>query len=94
MWLIKQSVSRSQTRRCSLPRLRHIQGSSLEGTIPAGISALTILSDLRISDSKGTEFDFPQLSTMKSMKTLILRNCMIHGNIPEYIGELKKLKNL
>ncbi|KAF9603574.1 hypothetical protein IFM89_037073, partial [Coptis chinensis] len=46
----------------------------------------------RISDLKGTRFDFPQLSTMKSMKTLILRNCMIHGNIPEYFGELQKTK--
>ncbi|KAF9605164.1 hypothetical protein IFM89_014155 [Coptis chinensis] len=70
---------------------RHIQRSSLEGPIPAGISTLTSFSDLRICDLKGKGFDFPQLSTMKSMKTLILRNCMIHGNILEYIGELKNL---
>ncbi|MCI17666.1 LRR receptor-like kinase, partial [Trifolium medium] len=31
---------------------------------------------------------------MKSMKTLVLRKCMIKGEIPEYIGLMEKLKIL
>ncbi|XP_024639729.1 probable LRR receptor-like serine/threonine-protein kinase At1g07650 isoform X2 [Medicago truncatula] len=31
---------------------------------------------------------------MKSMKTLVLRKCLIKGEIPEYIGEMAKLKVL
>ncbi|TXG55725.1 hypothetical protein EZV62_020981 [Acer yangbiense] len=71
----------------------HIQGCSLEGPIPSSISALTSLSDL-ISDLKGKEAAFPPLDHMKSMKTLILRKCLIHGEIPDYIAHMKKLKNL
>ncbi|XP_025666723.1 probable LRR receptor-like serine/threonine-protein kinase At1g07650 isoform X1 [Arachis hypogaea] len=73
----------------------HMQGCSLEGPIPSSISALTRLSDLRISDLKGTKgSSFPPLSNMKSMKTLILRKCLIKGNIPDYIGRMEKLKML
>ncbi|KAK5802110.1 probable LRR receptor-like serine/threonine-protein kinase At1g07650 isoform X3 [Gossypium arboreum] len=71
-----------------------IQGSSLEGPIPSSISALTGLSDLRISDLKGARSPFPLLRNMDSLKTLILRNCLIYGEIPEYIGDMKKLKTL
>ncbi|KAB2064184.1 hypothetical protein ERO13_A09G003300v2 [Gossypium hirsutum] len=71
-----------------------IQGSSLEGPIPSSISALTSLSDLRISDLKGARSPFPLLRNMDSLKTLILRNCLIYGEIPEYIGDMKKLKTL
>ncbi|RWR86452.1 putative LRR receptor-like serine/threonine-protein kinase isoform X1 [Cinnamomum micranthum f. kanehirae] len=71
----------------------HIQGCSFEGPIPSGISALTSLSDLRLSDING-RISFPPLSKMESMRTLILRNCSLYGNIPGYIGDMKKLKNL
>ncbi|WOL20526.1 putative LRR receptor-like serine/threonine-protein kinase [Canna indica] len=74
----------------------HIQGSSLEGPIPSGISYLTSLTDLRISDLRRSisTSRLPDLSGMKSLKTLTLRNCSIHGNIPSYIGDMKSLKNL
>ncbi|KAJ8633387.1 hypothetical protein MRB53_026723 [Persea americana] len=71
----------------------HIQGCSFEGPIPSGISALTSLSDLRLSDINGRA-SFPPLSKMESMRTLILRNCSLYGNIPGYIGDMMKLKNL
>ncbi|KAH9794190.1 putative LRR receptor-like serine/threonine-protein kinase [Citrus sinensis] len=71
----------------------HIQGSSLEGPIPASISALTSLTDLRISDLKGSESAFPKLDKM-NLKTLILTKCLIHGEIPDYIGDMTKLKNI
>ncbi|XP_027187823.1 probable LRR receptor-like serine/threonine-protein kinase At1g07650 isoform X2 [Cicer arietinum] len=73
----------------------HIQGCSLEGPIPTSISVLTRLSDLRITDLKGSRSStFPPLSNMKSMKTLVLRKCLIKGEIPEYIGGMEKLKIL
>lgn len=71
----------------------HMQGCSLEGPIPDSISNLKSLSDLRISDLKGKGFPFPTLS-MESMKTLMLRSCLISGEIPSYIGEAKNLKIL
>ncbi|BBG99737.1 Leucine-rich repeat transmembrane protein kinase [Prunus dulcis] len=72
----------------------HIQGSSLEGPIPSSISGLTSLTDLRITDLRGTESPFPSLRNLESLKTLILRNCLIYGVIPAYIADMKRLKNL
>ncbi|RXH90360.1 hypothetical protein DVH24_032717 [Malus domestica] len=71
-----------------------IEGSSLEGPIPSTISALTSLTDLRITDLKGNRSPFPPLRNLESLKTLILRNCLIHGEIPDYIGDMENLKNL
>ncbi|KAJ8532208.1 hypothetical protein K7X08_012131 [Anisodus acutangulus] len=72
----------------------HIQGCGLEGPIPSAISSLTSLLDLRISDLKGGQSGFPPLDNLESVKVLILRKCLIHGDIPEYIGDMKKLKTL
>ncbi|CAN4104461.1 unnamed protein product [Withania somnifera] len=72
----------------------HIQGCSLEGPIPSAISSLTSLLDLRISDLKSGQSGFPPLDNLESLKVLILRKCLIHGEIPEYIGDMKKLKAL
>uniref|UniRef100_A0A1D1Z1R4 non-specific serine/threonine protein kinase n=1 Tax=Anthurium amnicola TaxID=1678845 RepID=A0A1D1Z1R4_9ARAE len=72
----------------------HIQGTSFEGPIPSTISALTSLTDLRITDLKGRPSRFPDLSKMESLKTVILRNCSIHGSIPDWIGKMENLKNL
>ncbi|XP_047154593.1 probable LRR receptor-like serine/threonine-protein kinase At1g07650 [Vigna umbellata] len=73
----------------------HMHGCSLEGPIPSSISALTRLSDLRITDLKGDKTSaFPPLNNLKSMKTLVLRNCRIKGKIPKYIGRMEKLKIL
>ncbi|KAK1256713.1 putative LRR receptor-like serine/threonine-protein kinase [Acorus gramineus] len=72
----------------------HLHGCSLEGPIPAQISSLTNLVDLRISDLKGRGSDFPSLRKMNSLKILILRNCSIHGIIPDYIGYISTLKTL
>nr|XP_029120093.1 probable LRR receptor-like serine/threonine-protein kinase At1g07650 isoform X4 [Elaeis guineensis] len=73
---------------------RQIGGCSLEGPIPSGISNLTSMTDLRISDLSGNGSTFPNLSQMESLKTLILRNCSIHGDIPAYIGSMRMLKHL
>ncbi|KAF9590168.1 hypothetical protein IFM89_031772 [Coptis chinensis] len=46
---------------------------------------------MRISDLKGTGFDFPQLSTMKSMKTLDLSFNNLIGEIPTSFANLVKV---
>ncbi|KAL5803173.1 hypothetical protein ACOSQ3_031618 [Xanthoceras sorbifolium] len=71
-----------------------LQGTSMEGPIPSSITLLTNLAALRITDLTGASSDFPNLQDMKSMRRLILRNCLITGTIPLYIGDLKSLKTL
>ncbi|XP_058103388.1 uncharacterized protein LOC131246945 [Magnolia sinica] len=65
-----------------------IQGTNMEGPIPYGISRLENLIQLIISDITGMESEFPQLSNIANIRTLILRNCNIIGEIPAYIGEM------
>ncbi|XP_039170382.1 probable LRR receptor-like serine/threonine-protein kinase At1g53430 [Eucalyptus grandis] len=48
----------------------------------------------RISDLKGPSSNFPNLKGMDMMKTLILRNCLLIGSIPDYIGYWTSLKTL
>ncbi|XP_056173118.1 probable LRR receptor-like serine/threonine-protein kinase At1g53440 [Syzygium oleosum] len=71
-----------------------LQGTSMEGPIPSSISLLTNLRELRISDLKGPSLNFPDLQGMNMMTTLILRNCLLTGSIPGYIGEMTGLKTL
>ncbi|PON98513.1 Phosphorylase kinase, gamma catalytic subunit [Trema orientale] len=63
-----------------------MQGTSMQGPIPSNISLLTSLTELRISDLSGPSIPFPDLKDLKSLERLILRNCSISGQIPEYIG--------
>ncbi|XP_010246505.1 PREDICTED: probable LRR receptor-like serine/threonine-protein kinase At1g53440 isoform X2 [Nelumbo nucifera] len=72
----------------------NMQGTSLEGPIPSEISFLTNLIQLRVSDLNGSNMSFPDLSGMKSITDLILRNCMITGQIPDYISEMKNIIRL
>ncbi|KAK7272597.1 hypothetical protein RJT34_29302 [Clitoria ternatea] len=71
-----------------------LQGTSLEGPIPSVISNLTNLTELRISDLKGPPMKFPDLKNLKLMQKMELRNCLITGRIPDYIGEMEFLKTL
>ncbi|CAN1351724.1 Probable LRR receptor-like serine/threonine-protein kinase At1g07650 [Linum perenne] len=72
----------------------HMQGCSLEGPIPSSISALTSLTDLWITDLIGGSSSFPPLSNMEHMKTLVLRNCLLSGKIPDYLNKMSGLKTL
>ncbi|KAL5555183.1 hypothetical protein UlMin_037419 [Ulmus minor] len=63
-----------------------MQGTSLEGPIPPNISLLKKLKELKISDLNGSSMPFPDLENLTSLKILILRNCLIRGEIPIYIG--------
>ncbi|KAF8035273.1 hypothetical protein BT93_C1331 [Corymbia citriodora subsp. variegata] len=71
----------------------HMQGTSMDGPIPSSISLLTNLTELRISDLNGPSSNFPDLQGM-NMKYLIMRNCLLTGSIPGYIGEWTKLYTL
>ncbi|KAI9083593.1 hypothetical protein K1719_034535 [Acacia pycnantha] len=72
-----------------------MQGTGVEGPIPPTISLLTNLKELVISDLRGTTtMAFPNLKNMKGLERLILRNCLITGPIPEYIGQMKNLITL
>ncbi|XP_022940758.1 probable LRR receptor-like serine/threonine-protein kinase At1g53430 isoform X2 [Cucurbita moschata] len=71
-----------------------IQGTSLEGPIPHAISELKRLSELRITDLKGSPISFPNLTQLTSLETLILRNCLIEDKIPDYFENFSSLKTL
>ncbi|KAL6311078.1 hypothetical protein AAG906_027112 [Vitis piasezkii] len=71
-----------------------LQGTSMEGPIPSTISQLKNLTELMISNLNGPSMSFPDLQDMKNMTRLALRDCLITGQIPPYLGEMKKLKIL
>ncbi|KAJ9563063.1 hypothetical protein OSB04_008223 [Centaurea solstitialis] len=73
----------------------YLQGTSMEGPIPSTISLLTNLTEMRISDLVGSSsMRFPNLQEMTSMQRLTLRNCLLFGPIPDYIGQMLNMKNL
>ncbi|GAU17179.1 hypothetical protein TSUD_178090 [Trifolium subterraneum] len=71
-----------------------MQGTSMEGPIPSTISGLKLLTELRISDLTESTMTFPNLKDMKILQLLELRNCLITGPIPDYIGEMEGLVTL
>ncbi|XP_059436366.1 uncharacterized protein LOC132169331 [Corylus avellana] len=76
-----------------LKRLEMI-ASGLKGPIPLSISVLEKLTDLRISDINGTIQSFPDLGNMTGLTRIILRNCNISGEIPDYIWTMNHLRIL
>ncbi|KHN42594.1 Putative LRR receptor-like serine/threonine-protein kinase [Glycine soja] len=72
-----------------------LQGTNMEGPIPPTISQLKLLTELRITDlNGGPSMTFPDLKNLKKLKRLELRNCLITGSIPGYIGEMANLATL
>ncbi|KAG5622291.1 hypothetical protein H5410_007509 [Solanum commersonii] len=71
-------------------------GNNFEGPLPKEISSLESLVYLALSNvvTRGSAYDFPDLSRMTSLQDLTLRKCSLGGPIPGYIWELKKLQNL
>ncbi|XP_022136550.1 probable LRR receptor-like serine/threonine-protein kinase At1g53440 [Momordica charantia] len=72
----------------------YVQGTSMESPIPRAVSDLKRLTDLIISDLKGLPTKFPNLTQLTSLKTLVLRNCLIEDRIPEYMGQFSELRTL
>ncbi|XP_041023764.1 probable LRR receptor-like serine/threonine-protein kinase RFK1 isoform X7 [Juglans microcarpa x Juglans regia] len=78
----------------NLERLEMI-ASGLEGPIPSSISVLEKLEDLRITDiSTGTIQAFPELTNMTGLTRIVMRNCNISGEIPDYIWGMNSLLTL
>ncbi|KAI4333512.1 hypothetical protein L6164_018306 [Bauhinia variegata] len=71
-----------------------MQGTSMEGPVPPTINLLKNLTQLRISDLNGPSMTFPDLRELKSLIYLVLRNCKITGQIPDYIGDMENLDTL
>lgn len=71
-----------------------MQGTLMQGPITRAISQLTNLSEMRILGLSGSSTKFPNLQGLENMKIVILRNCSIFGSIPEYMGNMGKLKTL
>ncbi|KAL5131529.1 putative LRR receptor-like serine/threonine-protein kinase [Glycine soja] len=72
-----------------------LQGTNMEGPIPPTISQLKLLTELRITDlNGGPSMTFPDLKNLTKLKRLELRNCLITGSIPGYIGEMANLATL
>uniref|UniRef100_A0A2P2MVK3 LRR-RLK n=1 Tax=Rhizophora mucronata TaxID=61149 RepID=A0A2P2MVK3_RHIMU len=66
----------------------------MEGPIPSTISLLKNLTELIIADLDGSASTFPNLQEMRSMQRLILRNCLLVGEIQDYIQDMTNLKIL
>lgn len=69
-----------------------IVASGLTGPIPSNISNLVNLLDLRISDITGPAQGFPSLNNTSGLIRLILRNCNLSGEIPDYIWQVRELE--
>ncbi|KAK1397164.1 putative leucine-rich repeat receptor-like serine/threonine-protein kinase [Heracleum sosnowskyi] len=67
----------------------NLQGTSVTGPIPSGISLLRSLDNLR-----GYLISFSSFPNLRDMKYLILRNCLIKDSIPAYIAEMTSLNTL
>ncbi|XP_074356866.1 putative LRR receptor-like serine/threonine-protein kinase At1g53440 [Apium graveolens] len=71
-----------------------LQGTGMSGPIPSTISRMKYLEELRISDLSGTDSNIPDLKDITTLKALVLRNCLISGAIPKYIGASSEIKIL
>ncbi|KAK1422756.1 hypothetical protein QVD17_18042 [Tagetes erecta] len=69
-----------------------IVASGLTGPIPSNISVFEKLIELRIAEITGPAQGFPDLSKNEGLLRLILRNCNISGEIPDYIWQLTQLE--
>ncbi|KAG6480638.1 hypothetical protein ZIOFF_057223 [Zingiber officinale] len=76
--------------------LKHfdMQGTSMEGSFPRSFSRLVSITELRVTDWKGGDGQFPPLQNMTQMRKLVLRNLSISGEIPDYIRRMTNLKIL
>ncbi|KAK3206726.1 hypothetical protein Dsin_020772 [Dipteronia sinensis] len=79
-----------------LPHLQEMRLSSnrLSGNLPIELAELKNLTQLRIGDISGTNQAFPELENLTALTRMILRNCSISGEVPQYIWEKKVLRIL
>ncbi|XP_059284914.1 probable LRR receptor-like serine/threonine-protein kinase At1g53420 [Lycium ferocissimum] len=75
-------------------RILNLMGNSFSAPLPGQISKLKSLTELYISDLVGKSYSFPDLSGMKFLRILTLRNCSIADRIPVEIWNLSSLEYL
>lgn len=68
--------------------------SGLTGPIPSVISVLNNLQNLRISDIGGPVQPFPSLKNSTEISKLVLKNCNLAGQIPDYLSNFENLETL
>ncbi|KAL7592956.1 hypothetical protein Lser_V15G32444 [Lactuca serriola] len=68
--------------------------SGLTGPIPSNINLLESLTDLRLGDITGPSQQFPPLRNATALIRLILRNCNLSGELPDYIWQVRELELL
>ncbi|KAL5211976.1 hypothetical protein ABZP36_022823 [Zizania latifolia] len=66
-----------------------MQGTLMSGPIPPEISLLKNLTELRVTDLSGPSMEFPTLKYAQHLTEVVLRNCSIHGEIPNYLGQMR-----
>ncbi|KAG8058544.1 hypothetical protein GUJ93_ZPchr0002g25551 [Zizania palustris] len=71
-----------------------MQGTLMSGPIPPEISLLKNLTELRVTDLSGPSMKFPTLNYAQHLTEVVLRNCSIYGEIPNYLGQMQHLKVL
>ncbi|BFG34680.1 hypothetical protein CerSpe_209540 [Prunus speciosa] len=81
-------------RKCTQLFSLSILGNNFEGSLPAELFNYSRLEYLKISDVANSGFPFPRFANLSNIYILILRNCSITGEIPEYIGKMSNLKYL
>uniref|UniRef100_A0A0D9VE35 non-specific serine/threonine protein kinase n=2 Tax=Leersia perrieri TaxID=77586 RepID=A0A0D9VE35_9ORYZ len=68
-----------------------MQGTLMSGPIPPEISLLKNLTELRVTDLSGPSMKFPPLQYAQHLTKVVLRNCSIYGEIPDYLGQMQYL---
>ncbi|KAJ6893741.1 hypothetical protein NC652_027719 [Populus alba x Populus x berolinensis] len=69
-----------------------LYATGLQGPIPREIFHLEKLSDLRIADMPGPEFQLPNATIQR--ENLVLRNINLNGTIPEGVWKVEKTLDL
>eukprot|EP00258_Populus_trichocarpa_P031951 XP_024447970.1 probable LRR receptor-like serine/threonine-protein kinase At1g29720 isoform X3 [Populus trichocarpa] len=75
-------------------RKLELYATGLQGPIPPAIFQLEKLSDLRITDMPGPEFQLPKKLIEIERKNLVLRNINLTGTIPEGAWTVEKTLDL
>ncbi|KAL0900081.1 hypothetical protein Bca101_084042 [Brassica carinata] len=63
-----------------------LEFNQISGKLPPELGNLSNIDRMRISDLSGLESPFPPLQNMRLLKTLILRNCNLTGELQPFYG--------
>ncbi|KAM7271963.1 hypothetical protein ACFE04_031177 [Oxalis oulophora] len=75
-------------------RVLNLLGNDFTGPLPHEILRMPYLTKLWVSDLKNNGSSFPEQPCLKSVESLILRNCLIEGSIPSYVANWTSISYL